>query len=228
MFGFKGRFRNSALKRGFMPLVAFPGGYGGMVHTDDDTVNLSVCVRRDQLGRLRGPQRIDAGDAVEAHILATCEPVRRALEPASRLGPWQAAGPIRPGMRLYWPAGIFAVGNAAGEAHPAVGEGISMAIQSAWLLADHLAAWRAAGGRGAELPRVAWRYAWAWRRAFGPRMLVAAAVVRWLMSPRALTVSLPLLGRIPQLLTWGALASGKTKGVVRSYPSPAVELSAAT
>src|SRR5262245_12345918 len=34
LFGFKAHFRKSALPEDLMPLLAFPGGYGGMVHTD--------------------------------------------------------------------------------------------------------------------------------------------------------------------------------------------------
>ena len=58
-----------------------------------------------------------------------------ALAGAEREGPWLATGPIRPGVRLGHGDGIFRIGNAAGEAHPIVGEGISMAIQSAFVLA---------------------------------------------------------------------------------------------
>ena len=36
-----------------MPLLAFPGGYGGMVHTDGGRVSLSCCIRRDTLERCR-------------------------------------------------------------------------------------------------------------------------------------------------------------------------------
>jgi flavin-dependent dehydrogenase len=137
-----------------------------------------------------------------------------------------AAGPIRPGLRLNWPRGVFAVGNAAGEAHPCVAEGISMAMQSAWLLTGRLIEWRKAGGRSAALPKVAAQYAWAWRRAFLPRLVAASAVVSWVMSKRALTVSIPLVNRFPDLLTWGALASGKAQRVVRTRSSPVISLSA--
>ena len=58
-----------------------------------------------------------------------------ALAGAEREGPWLASGPLRPGVRLGQGDGIFRVGNAAGEAHPIVGEGISMALQSAFVLA---------------------------------------------------------------------------------------------
>src|SRR5262245_3831667 len=53
LFGFKAHFRNSDLPAGLMPLLVFPGGYGGMVHTDAGRVSLSCCVRRDRLASLR-------------------------------------------------------------------------------------------------------------------------------------------------------------------------------
>ena len=53
-------------------------------------------------------------------------------------GEWLAAGPIRPQVRSCGQDGVFLLGNAAGEAHPIVAEGISMAIQSAWLLCERL------------------------------------------------------------------------------------------
>jgi flavin-dependent dehydrogenase len=227
MFGFKAHFRNAELPADLMPLVAFPGGYGGMVEANDGIASLSLCIRRDQLANLRAEGNADAGRVVESHLRTTCVGVRKSLEPAERVGPWLAAGPIRPGLRLHWPRGVFAVGNAAGEAHPCVAEGISMAMQSAWILTRGLLEWRKAGGRSTALPRVAAQYAWAWRRAFLPRLVAASAVVSWVMSKRALTVSIPLVNRFPRLLTCGALASGKAQRVVRSNSSPVYSLSSA-
>ena len=54
-----------------MPLLAFPGGYGGMAHSDASRVSLSCCMRRAQLAELR-TRHEDAGDAVLRHILASC------------------------------------------------------------------------------------------------------------------------------------------------------------
>ena len=115
-----------------MPLLAFPGGYGGMVHSDGGRVSLSCCIRRDALERCRersGNRR--AGDAVLHHIQSSCAGVRHALQRATLDQAWLAAGPIRPGIRDRYADGIFRIGNCAGEAHPIVAEGISMAMQSA-------------------------------------------------------------------------------------------------
>src|SRR6185369_11657301 len=88
-------------------------------------------------------------------------------------GAWLAAGPIRPGIRLKMPDGIFPIGNLAGEAHPAVAEGISMAMQSAWLLSRQLFDWRKSNGKPEMLRRVGVEYARDWRRHFAPRLRAA-------------------------------------------------------
>jgi flavin-dependent dehydrogenase len=77
--------------------------------------------------------RLSAGAAVLAHAMKNCRGLREALEDAICEEQWLAAGPLRPGRREAREDGYFAVGNAFGEAHPIVAEGISMAVQSAWL-----------------------------------------------------------------------------------------------
>jgi 2-polyprenyl-6-methoxyphenol hydroxylase-like FAD-dependent oxidoreductase len=215
LLAFKAHFRNSALPDGLMPLLAFPGGYGGMVHTDGGRVSLSCCVRRDQLTRLRSDDAGNAGEAVLAHIKASCLGVRQALAPATRDGAWLAVGPIRPGIRLRNFGGIFPIGNAAGESHPVIAEGVSMALQSAWLLCGQLIEWRRHSGRRADLDRVARRYAEAWRRAFAPRLHASTILAEWAMRPTLVAGTLPFLGCFPTLMTSIARFTGKTTRVVR-------------
>jgi 2-polyprenyl-6-methoxyphenol hydroxylase-like FAD-dependent oxidoreductase len=215
LLGFKAHFDGAALASDLMPLIVFPGGYGGMVHTDGGRVTLSCCIRRDVLQQCRarfpGGQ---AGDAVLHHIESSCGGVRDALAPAQRNGAWLSAGPIRPGLRQVFGDGVFRVGNAAGEAHPVVAEGISMAMQSAWLLAGALT------GAGALTPQqdaatidavaVARAYRTAWRRQFTRRVRAAAFFAHLAMRPQQARPLLPILRRFPALLTWGARLSGKT------------------
>jgi flavin-dependent dehydrogenase len=192
-----------------MPLLVFPGGYGGMVHCDGGQVSLSCCIRRDWLSRIRAPTSASAGEAVLDHLTDSCLGVRRALAGARRDRSWLAAGPIRPGIRVGQWQGLFRVGNAAGEAHPIVAEGISMAMQSAWLLARRLIAWRKQSGRAASIHGVAADYGSAWRRNFAPRVYVSEMLAQWALRPTAVSTVLPLLRRFPTLLTWGARWSGK-------------------
>jgi flavin-dependent dehydrogenase len=209
LLAFKAHFKNSRLAQELMPLLAFPGGYGGMAHSDNDRVTLSCCVRRDTLQAIRKCYSgIVAGEAVLQHIMASSTGVRNALLTAKREGKWLSAGPIRPGIRRCYADGIFYVGNMAGEAHPIVAEGISMAMQSGWLLAESLLANRddqAVAGRV---------YAKQWRAHFAPRIQAAALFSIIAMRPWLVKTILPILKHFPIILTLGARLSGKVKQVV--------------
>ena len=210
LFGFKAHFLDSRLPAGLMPLLAFPGGYGGMVHSDHGRVNLSCCIRRDQLKSARravGP--IKAGEAVLAHIKQSCRGAREALDGARMEDDWLSAGPIRPGIRQRGFDSIFLVGNAAGEAHPVVAEGIGMAMQSAWLLCECLTSGLVDVLSGQAVDAVRRDYAAAWRRTLAPRIHAAALIAHWAMRPVVVAPVLPLLRLFPGVLTVGARFSGK-------------------
>ena len=214
LFGFKAHFRNCGLRPGLMPLLVFPGGYGGMVHSDHGRVSLSCCIRRDRLEQVRRAHpRASAGDAVLAHIQGDCRAVREALSGATREQSWLSAGPIRPGSRQRTGAGIFLVGNAAGEAHPIVAEGISMAMQSAWLLCARLVEDRTEVLAGRELAAIGRDYAKAWRKQFAPRIYAAALFAHLAMKPATAAAALTILRRFPDLLTMGARWSGKANPI---------------
>ena len=215
LLAFKAHFSDSALPRDLMPLLVFPGGYGGMVHTDGGRVSLSCCIRRDVLEACRQEhRRSHAGEAVLQHIVNTCDGARDALGHAELDGTWLSAGPIRPGIRPRYADGIFFVGNSAGEAHPIIAEGISMAMQSAWLLCQRLTGERdrmMAPAIVAELGRL---YARDWRAAFARRIRAAAMFAHLAMWPSAAR-TLPVIKRFPEILTWGARLSGKTTQLVQ-------------
>jgi flavin-dependent dehydrogenase len=170
-------------------------------------------VRRDYLARIRHWYPGEAGEAVLQHIQAECLGVRQSLTGATREGAWLAAGPIRPGIQLSRHDRLFRVGNAAGEAHPVVAEGISMAMQSAWLLTTHLQSWRKQR-QAADLSTVALAYTRDWLGSFRSRLRASAALAQWAMRPAVMATTLPLLRRWPALLTWGARLSGKATSVV--------------
>ena len=216
LFGFKAHFIDSALPRDLMPLLAFPGGYGGMVHTDGGRVSLSCCIRRDHLDRCRRQwPGLRAGEAVLRHIESSCTGVALALAAAKLDGVWLSSGPLRTGVRTFGCDGIFAVGNAAAEAHPIVAEGISIAIQSATLLCEQMTAHPElrCDRRTSEqaLRRIRHDYALAWRRNFSRRLYLAAAFAHVFMRPVSTRIAITLLERFPQLLTAGARLSGKAQ-----------------
>jgi flavin-dependent dehydrogenase len=217
LLAFKANFRNTALEDGLLPVLSFPGGYGGMVIAGDGMATLACCIRRDRLAACRrGAAGGRAGEAVEALLRRECRGVRVALADASRVGPWLAAGPLRPGVRLgIAPGSAFLIGNAAGEVHPIIGEGISMALQSAWLLCEELAGSAEAFRRDLRgemrRRRVHARYASRWRAHFSRRRRLAACFAYAAMRPALAVALLPLLRRAPALLGAAAWASGKTR-----------------
>lgn len=208
LLGFKARFCNAHLPAESMPLVLFPGGYGGLVTSDAGRTSFSLCIRRDALRacRARFPG-LGAGEAVLAHVMGACRGVREALTHAVRDGPWLSAGPIRPGVRTLAHGRILAVGNAAGEAHPLVAEGLSMAMQSGWLLAASLAGAGDLSERSLAAAGAA--YARAWRGQFAGRVAASSAFAALALSPAARRAGAALLARAPAMLTWGARRSGK-------------------
>jgi 2-polyprenyl-6-methoxyphenol hydroxylase-like FAD-dependent oxidoreductase len=220
LFAFKANFKNAQLAAGVLPVLAFSGGYGGMVLGDHGITTLACCIRRDRLAACREQlhgQR--AGDAVEAYLNASCSGVRQALGGAQRDGKWLSVGPIRPGIRMPRDGGAaFLIGNAAGEAHPIIGEGISMALQSAWLLSERLIMHGKAAVAGDAQQRIRRDYAQAWHRNFARRIRLAALFAHCAMRPAAASGLLPLLRHRPALLTHAARWSGK---VMQTY-RPAV------
>jgi len=174
-------------------------------------VSFSCCIRRDWLARCRADARgSPAGAAVLAHVLGACRGVREALGGAVREDAWLAAGPLRPGIRALCRDGYFAVGNALGEAHPIVAEGISMAIQSAWLLCGRLT------GAPREADNACWNaiardYESAYRTNFRRRMSAASAFAALATHRRTAGAVAGMLAAAPGLLAFGARCAGKTK-----------------
>ncbi|MBV9548762.1 MAG: FAD-dependent monooxygenase [Alphaproteobacteria bacterium] len=197
LLAFKAHFCGGAPAPGLMPLLAFAGGYGGLVQSDGGRLSLSCCIRRDALAAARRPGE-RAGDAVLRHIKDSTHGVAAALDGAVLQENVLAAGPIRPGIRPRFAGGIFFTGNLAGEAHPVIAEGISMAIQGAHLLGRLLLA---------QGPGAAAAYEAGWLRAFGPRLVAASLFARAALGARRPATT--LVKAVPALLTWGAALSGK-------------------
>lgn len=225
LFAFKANFSGAVLDEGTIHLLALDGGYGGMVVAEGDITTVACCVRRDRLHGLRSAAPGErAGDTVEAWLRLDNDGVARALQHATRTGPWLAAGPLVPGVRVATADGLFRVGNAAGEAHPVLGEGLSMALQSAALLCSHLLAEPSSAGAAPPASTHALlhrRYAADWQRHFAPRLRVAAALGHTLMRPRASALLMALLRLWPGLLTEGARRGGKVRPPPRAVAAAA-------
>jgi flavin-dependent dehydrogenase len=214
LFAFKANFSRSQLAAGLLPVISFVGGYGGLVIAENGELTLAGCIRRDVLKACRAaaPGQT-AGEAFEGYVRAHTGALRDALGGARREGRWLGIGPIQPGIRTPWHRadGRFVIGNAAAEAHPIIGEGISMAMQSAWLLCVRLVAAGRAHASADTLQRVGADYARQWRRAFSRRLHLAATVAHLAMKPWLAPVLWPPMMRSPRLLTAIARGAGKAQ-----------------
>lgn len=208
LFAFKAVFRHTRLRPGLLPVMALPGGYGGMVIADQHLATVACCLRRDTLAACRAAQpRAAAGEAVEAWLRCHCPGVRESLEGAQRLGSWLTVGPLDPGRRR--PRGtLLRVGNAAGESHPLIGEGIGMALRSAVLLVSELADTSPTAIEAHEVQR---RYSARWDEEFSRRMRMAAMYAQVAMRPGFTRPSRALIRRWPMLLTQAARLADKTR-----------------
>ncbi len=224
LFAFKANFRGGTLAPGLLPVLCLDGGYGGMVVADGALTTIACCVRRDRLEQLRAAAPgCNAGECVDAWLRAQCSGVRAALDGAVLDGAWLASGPIDPGVRLQAGDTLLRVGNAAGEVHPIIGEGISMALQSAALLATRLAT-RAPGAAAAGVDALAAAYARDWRRRFVPRLRLAAAFAHAAMHPASARLLMQAARRFPGLLTQGARWGGKTSSIAIARGAPAAPI----
>lgn len=215
LLGFKAHFKNSNLDPDLMPLLVFPGGYGGLVHTDTGRTSLSCCIRRDVLQQVRKQfPKIPAGDAVLEYIKKNCKGVGVVLAPAQRDGNWLSCGPIQPGIRTRYAKGIFYVGNIAGEAHPIVAEGISMAMQSAWLLASILIKNKTSLTQEKGMNAAGALYSRKWQKCFALRIYAASFFAQFAMRTALLKLMIHSIKLFPSLLTLGAKLSGKIRQVV--------------
>ncbi|NVO05350.1 MAG: FAD-dependent monooxygenase [Rhodoferax sp.] len=212
LLAFKAHFQHTDLAAGTLPVLLFEGGYGGMVLGAQGLATLACCIRRDRLNALRSLYpATSAGASVQAMLQQTCSGVQQALQGAVRAGPWLAAGPLVPGMHLRADDAVLRVGNAAGEAHPLIGEGMAMALQSAWLLSHSLQQARSqpvAAAAAWQAP-VARAYAAQWARLLRPRLRVAAVFARLALQRAAAPALMALLQAQPALLTRAARWGGK-------------------
>lgn len=207
LLGFKAHLRGAEVPAGRIALVPFPGGYAGLVECGGGRATLACCVHRSHLEQLR-ESGVSAGDALLRHLSARSAIFQHALRSAQRDGPWLAAGPLRPGARRVYRDDAFAIGNAAGEAHPIVGEGVAMAMRSAALLCEPLSA---ALRSNYSAEAVARSYGRAWWRAFGVRLYASRVFARLAMGPRLPQAA---LRAAPGVLTLAAALSGKASNLL--------------
>jgi flavin-dependent dehydrogenase len=181
-----------------------------MVTTDDGFASISACVERSTIEKLRrNAGAKDVGPLFEEHLLSNIEQLNVVLDGSRRVGKWLTAGVVVPEGHTRSRDGILAVGNAAGESHPIVAEGISMAIQGAGVLHSVLEGIDPKSIDEALLDHLADEYDRRWRSIFARRIRFASAAASAAMSHRSRPLLAAILTKFPRLLTAGTRMSGK-------------------
>jgi 2-polyprenyl-6-methoxyphenol hydroxylase-like FAD-dependent oxidoreductase len=209
LLAFKATFEDTTFAPGVLPVLCLPGGYGGMVVSDRGRTTIACCIRRETLRqwRARSGSR-SAGDVVEDYLRDSCRGVAVALRNARRTDAWHAVGPLRTGFHLQSPEGILRIGNAAAEAHPLIGEGICMALQSAAILGKLLEN-RPRELQAADIADVQHAYALASREKLAGRMRLAHLYARIAMQPFLAATAAVVMASFPRTLTAAAGLAGK-------------------
>ena len=211
LLAFKATFQGAALASGVLPVLCLPGGYGGMVVSDRGRTTIACCILRATLRQLRQKERgRSAGDAVEAYLRSACGGVATALRTAHREDAWHAVGPLRTGFHRQSVWGMPRIGNAAAEAHPLIGEGICMALQSAALLAE-LCGPRPRDLRAAYIVDVQRTHAAICESEFSGRMHLARLYAQVAMQPCLAIAAAIFMKTWPGALTAGARFAGKAR-----------------
>ena len=185
-YGFKVHLRSAWPSR--LDLHFFPGGYLGIAPIEDGLINACALVEKNLLK--------------QAQLL-----VDRTVR-GQQVGDYLFTGPLHPGRQSFCilnSAFCIPAGDAAAFTDPFTGDGISLALRSGRLAAEHLL--RLLEGATAE--KVAARYTRDLRRLCGRQMsasrLLRAGLARpWIEAPASrLLASTPSLRRLVFRLTRG-------------------------
>lgn len=194
-FGFKRHYRRVETTPGdesVVQLYAFDRGYLGVNDVEGGAVNICGLVHVDRLAALRGrwPAFVDQIRSEETQLERMYE--RHAPDQEHFL----SSDPVIFRPRAPVLEGLFLVGDASGVIDPLTGNGMSMAIQSAFLAAPFIERALASNDRGT----IEREYAAAHQRLFASRIRWSRSVSRLLTRPRLLEnlirVGPPAAGRL--------------------------------
>ena len=169
-YGWNAPFSGVRQNPGEMSLYFLPDGYAGLLTFKDGTSNLCGLKRR------RGAP-LEWGTVFE-EAKAQSSGLRRRMEQAALLSPWQGVGPLPFTGGLRPDDGAIRVGDAAAVGDPFMGEGIGRALGSGAFLVQAWSLWSAGDGSlESNFRRL-------WRKSYGRRFQLGNAV-RWgLNHPR--------------------------------------------
>lgn len=163
---------------GMVGLHLVPGGYGGTCRIEDGLTNFCALLPESALKRHRGDL-----DRLAAELLGR-NPVLARLWASSRPADcWKTVASIQVETSRPVVPGILFAGDCQGTVDPLGGQGMTMALLGAELLADRV---RAALVEGCASPRLQRAYAADWERRFRRRILLCRLFHHALVRPAIL------------------------------------------
>jgi menaquinone-9 beta-reductase len=141
-FGLKAHFSGIDAPADAIMLLGARGHYVGVASVGEDQWNVAMSVGQPRLRACDGD-----GDRVLELMVNENAALSRTFRTARRVGDWLAAPLPRFDVAKAWPRRVIPIGNAAAALEPIGGEGMGLAMRSAELVAEALAA---AAKRNAE------------------------------------------------------------------------------
>jgi menaquinone-9 beta-reductase len=198
LMGMKRHFRITdaqvAEPEGTVGLHLVPGGYGGTCRIEGSLTNLCALLPESEVRRRRGDL-----ERVARECLALNPILKRILDTTEPAGDWKAVAGVRVEVSTPRLGGILYAGDSQGTVDPLGGQGMTMALLGAELLAPFIErALRAGGAVDASLQAA---YSRAWRQRFNRRVRLCRLFHHVLVNPALIDLA-AMLGRVaPRILS---------------------------
>jgi len=189
--GLKAHFRG-AVRADTVDLHAFPGGYCGVSRIEAGLVNVCLLVRLETFKRGESiPAFVQWMQRQNRHLM-------RFFATAEQVTGWLSISqvPFNDHDKQPVEQDILMVGDAAGMIAPLAGDGMSMALHSGLLAADHITRYLWGESDAVTLKRL---YTTAWREQFAARIRLGRWLQASLFRPALLSAVLTLINAAPAL-----------------------------
>lgn len=196
LFGLKRHLRvtpGSAEPEGTVGLHLLPGGYCGTCRIEGDLTNLCALLPESALRKHRGELDRLAEDQFRRN-----PSLARLWHASSAASEWKTVAGVRVEVSTPRQPGIFYVGDCQGTIDPLGGQGMTMALLGAELLAPIVASAVIAGGVDPAAQRA---YARAWRQRFDRRIHLCRLFHHALVNPGWVDVIASFKRIAPRLLS---------------------------
>lgn len=189
--GLKAHFTGVAAARDAIQLYGLNGHYVGIAPIENDLWNVAMSIPKKRI------QAASNFDTLFAEMKMENRNLLNHFRAMRRVTDWLVSPLPRFGVSSHWPPGVIPIGNAAAAIEPIGGEGMGLALRSAELAAESIAA----NSIGA-LPG---KFAALWRI----RKPACRAAALWMSSPGLCKASVDLLNASPSLANFALRLIGK-------------------